>query len=144
MGALTDCAEINRKLILSYGTEFNRILEDDEASEDSVELQEDLFNLTERGCPKLDIIDLMFACTTGRNMAISDNLADVGISYEALAYLEALCAWCSDCIARLNNPHIKGPISFCRRQCQKSRERRELTYCRPSEVARLLHIYSSR
>lgn len=144
VGALTDCAETNRKLILSYGTEFNRILEDDEASEDSVELQDDVFSLTSRGCPKLDIIDMMFSCTTGRNMAISDNLADVGISYEALAYLEALCAWCGDCIARLNNPHVKGPISFLPQTVPEIvGEEQTKLIADLHKLPDLLHIYSS-
>jgi hypothetical protein len=71
IGALTDHEDKNRVLIFSCGAEFGAILDGrTDWLEDLPELQEDLFNLIERGCPLLDIIDFMFACTKGRSPVI--------------------------------------------------------------------------
>ena len=71
IGAVIDSPEKNTALIRSYGMEFVRILSQSEWTE----LREDLFFLTEKGCPALDIIQLTFACTRGRSLATSDTLA---------------------------------------------------------------------
>jgi hypothetical protein len=142
VGALTDSEEINRKLILSYGAAFNRILEDDEASEDSVELQDDVFNLTSRGCPKLDIIDLMFACTTGRNLSVLDNLAEVGVSDPILLQLRVACTWCADRIALLNKPQVQGPLHFLPKTVPEiSGEDRTRLITDLQKLPDLLHIF---
>ncbi len=140
--ALTDSAEINRDLILSYGAAFNRILEDDEASEDSVELQDDVFNLTSRGCPKPDIIDMMFRCTTGRNMSVFDDLTELGLSGSVLLQLRVACAWCADRIALLNMPQVQGPLHFLPKTVPEiSEEDRTRLITDLQKLPDLLHIF---
>ena len=142
--ALTDSAEINRDLILSYGAAFNRILEDDEASEDSVELQDDVFNLTSRGCPKLDIIDMMFRCTTGRNMSVFDNLIELDFSESVLLQLRVACAWCADRIALLNKPQVQGPLHFLPKTVPEiSGEDRTRLITDLQKLPDLLHIFGN-
>ena len=143
VAALTDSAEKNRDLILGYGAEFDRILEDHEASEDSVELQEDIFNLTSRGCPKLDIIDMMFRCTTGRNLSVFDDLAELGLSESVLLQLKVACAWCADRIALLNRPQVQGPLRFLPKTVPEiSGEDRTRLITELQKLPDLLHIFS--
>ena len=125
VGAITDTPEQNTTLILRCGEEFVRILDgktedrvhiphgktDDRESE-LPQLQADLLGLLVRGCPPLDIIDFMFACTRGRNSGISDTLEAVGLSGLSLNLLAQICHLASDKIALLNMPHIPGPLSF--------------------------------
>jgi hypothetical protein len=104
IGAVIDSPEKNTALIRSYGTEFVRILSQSEWTE----LREDLFVLTENGCPALDIIQLVFACTRGRSLATSDTLASIGLAAPSLDVLAELCRLVSGKIAALDNPN--GPI----------------------------------
>jgi hypothetical protein len=104
IGSVTDSPKKNSELIRSYGTEFARILNETEWTE----LREDLFILIEKGCPRLDIIQLAFACTRGRNLAISDTLASLGLDGPSLDILAQLCELVSDKIAALDNP--SGPV----------------------------------
>jgi hypothetical protein len=104
IGSVTDSPEKNSALIRSYGLEFVRILNETEWTE----LREDLSILIEKGCPKLDIIQLTFACTRGRSLAISDTLASVGLDGPSFDILAQLCELVSDKIAALDNP--SGPV----------------------------------
>ena len=108
IGSVTDSPEKNSALIRSYGTEFVRILNETEWTE----LTEDLFILIEKGCPKLDIIQLAFACTRGRNLAISDTLASIGLDGPSLDILAQLCEFVSDKIAALGQPRVGRLIPF--------------------------------
>lgn len=99
IGSVTDTPEENTALILGYGMEFVRILSEDE----STELREDFFVLTEKGCPKLDIIQLAFACTRGRSLAMSDTLASIGLGGDhSLHLLGKICEVVSEKIAALD------------------------------------------
>src|ERR1700741_209757 len=99
IGAVTDSPEKNTALIRSYGTEFVRILNQSEWTE----LREDLFVLTEKGCPAIDIIQLAFACTRGRSLAISDTLASIEIGGDrSLRLLGKMCEFLSEKIAALD------------------------------------------
>jgi hypothetical protein len=98
IGSVTDGPEKNTTLIRSYGTEFVRILKQTEWTE----LREDLFVLTEEGCPKLDIIQLAFACTRGRSLAMSDTLASIGLAGPSFHILARLCEMVSEKIAALD------------------------------------------
>lgn len=125
VGAITDTPEQNTTLILRCGEEFVRILDgktedrvpirhgktDDRESE-LPQLRADLLGLLERGCPPLDIVDFMFACTRGRNSGISDTLEAVGLRGPSLNLLAQICHLASDKIALLNMPHVPGPLSF--------------------------------
>ena len=105
IGSVTDTPEENKALILGYGMEFVRILNESKWTE----LREDLFVLTEKGCPKLDIVQLAFACTRGRSLAMSDTLASVGIGGErSLHLLGKICEFLSEKIAALD--HAGGPV----------------------------------
>jgi len=125
VGAITDTPEQNTTLILRCGEEFVRIL--DEKTEDRVpiprgktddweseltQLRADLLGLLERGCPPLDIIDFMFACTRGRNRGIPDTLEAIGLSDPSLNLLGRICHLAADKIALLNMPQVPGPLSF--------------------------------
>jgi hypothetical protein len=98
VGAATDSPEKNTALIRSYGTEFVRILNQSEWTE----LREDLFVLTEKGCPAIDIIQLAFACTRGRSLAMSDTLASIGLAGPSFQILAHLCGLVSEKIAALD------------------------------------------
>jgi hypothetical protein len=116
VGALTDSLEQNRTLIESYGAEFGRILDGQtDWLEDLLQLQEDLFALIERGCPPLDIIDLMLACTSGRSPAFADSLGSVGLNDPTLHALKIACHWVAENITALNTPPIPGPLTFLSR-----------------------------
>jgi hypothetical protein len=113
VGALTDTPEQNRELIRSYGKEFVRVLEGKtDWGDDLPQLQADLFNLIERGCPVEDIIDLMFACTRGRSLALSDTLEVIGLSDPSLHLLRLTCHFISEKISALNMPQVPGPLFF--------------------------------
>lgn len=144
VGALTDTDEANRKLILDCGAEFKRILQGETEWVDAAEFTEDLFSLTDRGCPKLDIIDLMFRSTTGRNLSVFDDLADVGLSDAILLQLRVACAWCGDQIALLNMPQMLGPLSFLPETVPEiAGEERTQLIADLQKLPDLLHIYSS-
>src|SRR5271170_5386923 len=98
IGAVTDSPEKNTTLIRSYGTEFVRILNQSEWTE----LREDLLVLIENGCPKLDIIQLAFACTRGRSLVMSDTLASIGLAGPSFYILAQLCELVSKKIAALD------------------------------------------
>lgn len=103
VGNVTDSAEKNTALIRKCGAEFTRILDGKtDWLEDLPELKEDLFNLIEKGCPTMDIIDLSFACTRGRSRSISDTLESVGLAYPSLQLLAQLCKIVSEKISALN------------------------------------------
>ncbi len=109
IGSVTDSPEKNIALIRSYGTEFVRILNGQtEWIEDLPELRKDLFTLVENGCPKLDIIQLAFACTRGRSLAASDSLASIGLAGPSFQILAQLCELVSEKIAALDI--AGGPI----------------------------------
>ena len=115
VGALTDTPEQNRTLILSYGQEFVRILEGKTKDWESElpQLRADLVGLLERGCPPLDIIDFMFACTKGRSDGISDSLESIGLRGDpSLNLLRAICHLVSAKISALNIPNVPGPLFF--------------------------------
>jgi len=99
IGSVTNSPEENTALILGYGTEFVRIFNESKRTE----LREDLFVLTEKGCPKLDIIQLGFACTRGRSLAMSDTLASIGLGGDhSLHLLGKICEVVSEKIAALD------------------------------------------
>lgn len=112
VGAVTDDADQNRIIIFSCGAEFGAILN---GRTDSVQyrpqLVEDLFNLIEGGCPVLDIIDLMFACTKGFSPAIPDRLESIGLGGPSLHLLRSICLLASDKISALNRSDA-GPLQF--------------------------------
>jgi hypothetical protein len=109
IGSVTDSPEKNTALIRSYGLEFVRILDGQtEWTEELPPLREDLFILIEKGCPKLDIIQLTFACTRGRSLTISDTLESIGLGGPSFDILAQLCELVSDKIAALDNP--SGPV----------------------------------
>jgi hypothetical protein len=111
VGALTDTPEQNRALILRCGQEFVSILNGKiEGLSELPQLQADLVALLERGCPALDIIDLMFACTRGRNSGVSDTLEAIGLSDPSLDVLRQLCHLVSAKISALNTPKVPGPL----------------------------------
>jgi hypothetical protein len=113
VGALTDSAEKNTTLIRKCGVEFVRILDaKTDWQEDLPKLKEDLFNLIEKGCPKLDLIDLSFACTRGRTHTISDTLKSIGLADPSLQVLAQHCKIVSERISALNLPGAKGLIHF--------------------------------
>lgn len=113
IGALTDSAEKNTTLIRKCGAEFVRILDGEtDWQEDLPQLREDLFNLIEKGCPKLDLIDLSFACTRGRTRAISDTLKSIGLADPSLRVLAQLCHLVSQKISALNMSGTHSPVSF--------------------------------
>jgi hypothetical protein len=112
VGALTDSDDENRKIILSCGAKFGVILDGGtDWLADLPDLQGDFFNLIERGCPVLDIIDLMFACTTGRSPAIPDSLESIGLQEPSLGLLRQICQLVSEKISDLNRSGA-GPIAF--------------------------------
>lgn len=111
VGDVTDSAEKNAALIRDCGAEFVRILNaKTDWLEDLPEFREDLFNLIGKGCPKVDIIDLSFACTRGRTHAISDTLKSIGLAN--LGLLAQHCQLVSEKISALNMPGTHGPVSF--------------------------------
>jgi hypothetical protein len=113
VGAVTDSPEKNTALIRSYGAEFVRILDGQTGwQEDLPPLREDLFNLIEKGCPKLDIIEFLFACTRGRTLAVSDTLKSIGLGGPSLQLLSQLCELVSERIAALDMPNPDGPVSL--------------------------------
>jgi len=102
VGAVTDSVEKNTSLIGKCGAEFVRILDGKTGwQEDLPQLREDLFNLIQRGCPKLDVIDLSFACTKGRTPSISDTLKSIGLADPSLQVLAQLCKLVSEKISAL-------------------------------------------
>lgn len=111
VGAVTDSAEKNTTLIRKCGAEFVRILDGKTGwQEDLPQLREDLFNLIQRGCPKLDVIDLSFACTRGRTPSISDTLKSIGLADPSLQVLAQLCKLVSEKISALELPGANGVI----------------------------------
>jgi hypothetical protein len=98
ISSVNDTPEENAALIRGYGMEFIRILNESEGTE----LRQDLFVLTEKGCPKLDIIQLAFACTRGRSLAMSDTLASIGLAGPSFHILARLCEMVSEKIAALD------------------------------------------
>ena len=113
VAALTERPEKNTALIRNCGAEFVRILSGKtDWLEELPQLRKDLFDLIERGCPKLDIIDLSFACTRGRSPAISDTLKSIGLADSSLHLLAQLCELVSGKISALNQPDAHGPIYF--------------------------------
>lgn len=71
-----------------------------------------MFNLIQRGCNKLDVIDLSFACTRGRTQSISDILKSIGLADPSLQVLAQLCKLVSEKLSALNLPGTKGVIYF--------------------------------
>jgi len=123
VGALTDSTEENRALISKYGKEFCRILDTRLDALDCVAtLQRDLFNLIKQGCPLRDIIDLTFACTTGRGIAISDSLESVGFDDSNLNIVKLACFWLEKEITKLNAPQVPGPLFFLEKSLPGSTE----------------------
>jgi len=113
VGAVTDSAEKNTTLIRKCGAEFVRILDGKTGwQEDLPQLREDLFELIQRGCHKLDVIDLSFACTRGRTHSISDTLKSIGLADPSLEVLAQLCKLVSEKISALDLPGAKGVIYF--------------------------------
>jgi len=113
VGAVTDSAEKTTSLIRKCGAEFVRILDGKTGwQEDLPQLREDLFNLIQRGCHELDVIDLSFACTRGRTHSISDTLKSIGLADPSLQVLAQLCKLVSEKISALNLPGTKGVIYF--------------------------------
>lgn len=120
IGSVTDSPEKNTALIRSCGTEFVRILDGQTdwqkelptLREELPMLREDLFNLAEKGCSKLDIIQLSFACTRGRSLAVSDSLKSIGLADPSLQLLRELCKLVSEKIEALNAPEAHGPLFF--------------------------------
>jgi len=113
VGAVTDSAEKTTSLIRKCGAEFVRILDGKTGwQEDLPQLREDLFDLIQRGCHELDVIDLSFACTRGRTHSISDTLKSIGLADPSLQVLAQLCKLVSEKISALNLPGTKGVIYF--------------------------------
>lgn len=117
VGAVTHSAEKNTSLIRKCGSEFVRILDGKTGRQEDLpqllpQLREDLFNLIQRGCNKLDVIDLSFACTRGRTHSISDTLKSIGLADPSLRVLAQLCKLVSEKISALNLPGTKGVIYF--------------------------------
>jgi hypothetical protein len=98
VSAVSDSPEKNTALIRRHGTQFVRILNESEWAE----LREDFFVLIQNGCPKLDIIQLAFACTRGRSLAISETLASIGLGGSSFHMLAQLCQLVSEKIAALD------------------------------------------
>ncbi len=111
VGTLTDSEGENRLLISRCGTEFADILAGRSDFGDFPLLSSDLFKLIERGCPLLDIIDLMFSCTKGRTLTISDRLDSIGLRESSLHILRDICQLASQTILALNGS-TAGPLSF--------------------------------
>jgi len=115
IGAITDAPGHNSALIRRCGDEFVRIL-DGKTEDWRSELQPlraDLLGLLERGCPPLDIIDFMFACTSGRSGSVSDTLEAIGLKGDpSLGLLRAICHLLSAKISALNMPGIPGPLFY--------------------------------
>jgi hypothetical protein len=112
VGALTDSEDKNRLRIFSCGAEFGAILDGRTKWLKALPLlRRDLFSLIERGCPLLDIIDFMFACTKGRSPAISDKLESLGLHEPSLHLLRVICQLLSEEISALNESGA-GPLSF--------------------------------
>ncbi len=111
VGAVSDPPKENLILIYSCGADFGAILDDRTDFDEVAPLKECLFQLIERGCPVLDIIDLMFACTKGRTPAIPDRLESIGLSGNSLHLLRFTCQLVSEKISALNGSGA-GPLYF--------------------------------
>ncbi|MGB9237065.1 MAG: hypothetical protein WCC04_21870 [Terriglobales bacterium] len=113
VGTVTNSAEKNTSVIRKCGTEFVRILDGKTGWQDDLPLlRQDLFDLIQRGCHEIDVIDLSFACTRGRTHSISDTLKSIGLADPSLQVLAQLCKLVSEKISALDLPGAKGVIYF--------------------------------
>lgn len=72
----------------------------------------DLQELVEKGCPALDVVEFMLACTSGFHATLDDLLYTVGLTKRHLRELEEVCAWSADIIGILRRPFVAGPFLF--------------------------------
>src|SRR5437762_4774008 len=110
--------------ILQYGSELGRILRGTADYHVAPELVDDLYGLMNRGCPALDIVELMLACTNLFGGDISDFVEAVGIP-EKLKTVRRNCRQMADAISTLNMRALPvRPHDFLREQFPNNRERR--------------------
>lgn len=102
-----------RARIRSYKEEFIRILSGNMETDyeyDLPKLRQDLRKLIKRGCPALDVVELMYGCTSGNNLTFSDALHCVGLTERDLRKLRACCRWAADMISQFHGSPIFKPL----------------------------------
>jgi hypothetical protein len=103
-----------------YKGEFSRIV----LSSEEVELRNDLYNLMNRGCPALDIVELMLVCTSGIQRTISYGLDEVGITDNVLRRLKQNLVWTAEVLDVLNDPILLGPLDTLAERFPRKRDER--------------------
>jgi len=79
--------------------------------EDSVKLRNDLHNLRRRGCPPLDLVELMLACTNEIQANLPDAMLLLGITPTVLSKLKNNLVWMAKIIRKLNQPAF-SPLDY--------------------------------
>lgn len=116
--------EQSRARILRYGSEFSRILRGTADYHVAPNLAGDLYNLMNLGCPALDIVELMLACTNWFGGDIDYLVEGLGIP-EKLNTIGENCRKMEEAISTLNMRILPvRPHDFLRRQFPNKRERR--------------------
>src|SRR5256885_12391 len=92
-----------RSVLRRYKDEFIRILKgevtDDEG--DLPELPLDISRLMRRGCPPLDIVELMLGATSGLSPCFDDLLISCGLTRDSLSDLRRTCEATASIISML-------------------------------------------
>jgi|GEM_PF-135725 len=99
--------------IRSYKEEFIRILSGNMATDyecNLPKLRQDLCKLMKRGCPALDVVELMYGCTSGSHPTFSDAVRCVGLTERDLLKLRACCGWAADMISQFHESPIFKPL----------------------------------
>ena len=102
-----------RARIRGYKEEFIRILSGNMATDyecNLPKLRQDLCKLMKRGCPALDVVELMYGCTSGSHPTFSDAVRCVGLTERDLLKLRACCGWAADMISQFHESPIFKPL----------------------------------
>ncbi len=102
-----DCAHIRR-----YKDVFVDILKEKATDRegDLPELLRDLYRLMSRGCPALDLVELMYGATSGINPTFRDALRYVGLNERKLSDLSLVCERMANVISMLHGRLLPGPF----------------------------------
>jgi hypothetical protein len=90
--------------VVRYGEEFSRII----LTGVEVELRQDLYDLKEHGCRALDVVELVWFCTSGIHFSVTDILRGVGITDEILRHVQQSLPKTAQVVNALIDPNFPG------------------------------------
>src|SRR5947209_8237365 len=123
-----ETAEDSRIRIRRYGQRFVEIARGrvGEIPGADPDLPMDLYDLMQRNCPELDIVQFLLSCTSGHTNTVAARLKRYDITEQTLDKINEYSRWISDAMLLLNEPAIPGPLIFLKRWIPHKRERRHI------------------